>query len=133
MLKRLVSPDETGALLSGKITLCGQIKQGQHKGVRELWGVVVETLVRVGVAIIDFKPEFINAFDDPLWCLRVSEDKGLLLKPLGDNYQRVGIFFFGVNEGIETTGQTYFEDSEWRSLTLCVNFVSEIARCKPFV
>ena len=112
----LAGPDETGAVLSGKITLCGQMKQARQKYDGQLWGVVEED-IHVGRAFLDFKSELVDAIDGPLWCLRVFEDKGLLLKPSGENYQRIGIFHLG-SEMHGITGQTWFKDSELQTLTL---------------
>jgi hypothetical protein len=111
-----VGPDETGAVLSGTITLRGQIKQARQKYYEELWGVTVEE--RIGHALLDFQSDLIDAIDGPLRCLRVFEDKGLLLKPSGENYQRVGIFVMNLNRDARITGQTWFEDSELRTLTI---------------
>ncbi|CZR69227.1 uncharacterized protein PAC_19127 [Phialocephala subalpina] len=117
----LEGPDETGAVSSGKITLCGQMKQArlkdQRKADNSLWGVGLEELVRVGVAIPDLESELVDAIDGPLWCLRVFEDRGLLLKPSGEYYQRIGLFVSGLEvDGI--TGQTWFKDSGKQALTL---------------
>jgi hypothetical protein len=107
--------DTMGAVLSGNITLRGQVKQARQKANRELWGVAEE---QVGHALVDFESEFVDSIDGPLWCLQLFEDKGLLLKPFGESYQRVGIFVLGWEEFGGITGQTWFEDSELRTLTL---------------
>jgi hypothetical protein len=119
----LESPDQTGAVVSGKITLYGQMKQAQQKDPQrlysDLWGVGPEELVRVGRAFLDLESEVIEAMDGPLWCLRVSDDEGLLLKYSGENYQRVGIFVLGldvISWGI--TGSKWFEGSGLRTMTL---------------
>jgi hypothetical protein len=111
-----MGPDKTGAVLSGKIRLYGQIKQARQKCRGELWGLIVEE--RVGYALLDFQSELVDVIDGPLWCLRAFEDKGLLLKPSGENYQRVGIFFMNLDGDARITGQTWFEGSELRTLTL---------------
>jgi hypothetical protein len=111
-----VGPDKTGAVLSGKITLCGHIKQARQKDPDELWGAVGEQ--RVGFALLDFQSELVDAVDGSLWCLRVFEDRGLLLKPSGENYQRVGLFFFDLDGDAGIPGKAWFEDSGLRTLTL---------------
>ncbi|KAH6672104.1 heterokaryon incompatibility protein-domain-containing protein [Halenospora varia] len=133
----LAGSDETGAILSGKITLRGQMKLAQRKGHNQLWGVVVEELVRIGHALVDFESDGVDAIDGPLWCLRIFKDKGLLLKPSGENYQRVGIFLLSLDVDVDgharITGQTWFKDSELQTLTLCVESVSEMFYRKYFV
>jgi hypothetical protein len=111
-----VGLDETGAVLSGKITLYGQIKRAQQKRPGELWGVNFGE--RLGSAILDLQSELIDAMDGRLWCLRVFEDTGLLLKPSGKDYQRVGIFSMNLYRSGGITAQTWFEDSELRTLTI---------------
>ncbi|RDL35433.1 Uncharacterized protein BP5553_07364 [Venustampulla echinocandica] len=114
----LAGPDATGAVTSGKIKLRGQMKRARQKLDDELWGVGAESLVRAGHALLDHEPKFIDAMEGPLWCLRVSKDEGLLLKPSGEDYQRVGIFLSGLNRDNGVTGQTWFEDCEMQILTL---------------
>jgi hypothetical protein len=59
-----VGLDETGAVLSGKITLYGQIKRAQQKRPGELWGVNFGE--RLGSAILDLQSELIDAMDGRL-------------------------------------------------------------------
>ncbi|KAH8665081.1 hypothetical protein BGZ60DRAFT_529425 [Tricladium varicosporioides] len=114
----LAGPNETGAVSSGKITLSGQMKQDRQKSDVQLWGLV-EELAPAGLAITDLKMELIDAIDCPLWCLQLFEERGLLLKPSGENYQRDGIFCLGITlEADGVTWKAWFKDSELRTLTI---------------
>ena len=81
-------------------------------GAYETWGTGAERGEKVGNADPDLVIELINAMQGPLWCLRVSDKHGLLLKTSGANYQRVGIFV------ANDMGRDWFHDSELRTLTL---------------
>lgn len=110
-----VLPDKTGAVSSGKITLCGHIKQARRKGTNELWGAVSEQ--RVGFALLDFQPELVEAADGSLWYLRVFEYRGRLLKPSGETIS-VLEYLFSIWMEAEMPGKACFEDNELLTLTL---------------
>ena len=113
----LVGPDTTGPVSAGKITLCGQVKEVQRRG-NEIWEVGTGQACKVGLALLDFFAELVDAIEGPLSCLRVSEYNGLLLKPSGVDYQRVGIFISDSKGDGEDVEKYPFKDWEMCTLTL---------------
>lgn len=114
----LASRDTTGPVLSGRITLRGQMRVARRKG-KELWGLSARGSSLAGTVVLDFDSELVDALDGPLWCLSILRNAGLLLKSSGTNYQRVGIFFLDTTAtGLEKTGKVWIKESETCTLTL---------------
>ena len=113
----LAGPDKMGPVLAGKITLRGQVKEVQRRH-NEIWEVGTGQARQVGLALLDLIPELVDAIEGPLSCLRVSEYNGLLLKPSGVNYQRVGIFISDSKGDGQDVEKYPFKDWEMCTLTL---------------
>ena len=114
----LAGADTTGAISGGIIKLRGQMMQGRLREAGKFFGIDSEKNLQTGIVVLDLEWEVVEAINGPLWCLRLIEDQGLLLKPCGNNFQRVGVFYMGSRINSQLSGEMWFRGCEPCTITL---------------